>query len=146
MNRVTEEGIQLIKRFEGFSPVPYRCPAGKITIGYGHVIRPGESFGRLTEAEATGLMLRDIGSRFAPMVAAHIKVPLNDNQFSALVSLAYNAGAAPLAKTLGRKLNDGDLPGAAREFDRWVNAGGRVLPGLVRRRAAERVLFLKPVT
>ena len=74
-----------------------------------------------------------------------VKVKLGSNQFSALVCFSYNVGLGTFSKsTMLRKLNDGDYRGAAAEFDRWVKGGGRTLPGLVRRRNAEKTLFLKP--
>ena len=145
MNRLTDEGQALIQRFEGFRAEPYLDPAGVRSIGYGHVILPGEHFTALTEAQATTLMLRDIETKKG-WIAYYIHRLLNDNQYSALVSLVFNLGVTPLTKTLGRKLNDGDMTGAAQEFTRWVYAGDEILPGLVERRAAEKALFLKPVT
>lgn len=145
MNQLTQEAIELIKRFEGFEPKPYKDPVGIWTIGYGHVIKPGEKFTRITEQQATELMLLDIETK-KRWIAYYIERLLNDNQYSALVSLVFNLGVTPLTKTLGRKLNEGDILGCADEFNRWVYAGNKVLPGLVRRRAAERALFLKPVT
>ena len=145
MNQVTDEGLNLIRRFEGFRSEPYRDPVGINSIGHGHVILPGEHFTAITEAQATELMLRDIEAKKG-WIAYYIHRLLNDNQYSAIVSLVYNLGVTPLTKTLGRKLNDGDFPGCAEEFARWVYAGEKILPGLVKRREAERQLFLKPVT
>ena len=144
MNQVTDEGLGLIRAFEGFRAEPYLDPAGIRSIGYGHVILPGEHFTTLTEEQATELMLRDIETKKG-WVAYYIRRLLNDNQYSAVVSLVYNLGVTPLTKTLGRKLNDGEFLGASQEFTRWVYADNKILPGLVKRRAAEKALFLKPI-
>lgn len=145
MNTLTAEGIALIKQFEGFEPTPYRDPAGILSIGYGHVIVPGEAYDEITEPQATAIMLRDVELK-KTWIAFYIHRLLNDNQYSALISLVYNLGVTPLTKTLGRLLNEGEMAEAADEFPRWVHAGTKILPGLVKRRAAERALFLKPVT
>ena len=144
MNRVTDEGLALIRVFEGFRAKPYLDPVGIRSIGFGHVILPGEHFTTITEAQATELMLRDIETKKG-WIAYYIHRLLNDNQYSALMSLVYNLGVTPLTKTLGRKLNDGNMTGCAQEFTRWVYAGDKILPGLVKRRAAEKALFLQPV-
>lgn len=100
---------------------------------------------RLDPDQEIGLLARVLPA-YARDLAAAVRVPLNANERTALLSFVYNVGSANFrASTLLRRLNAGDRPGAAREFDRWVLAGGRVLPGLVRRRAAERRLFLTPV-
>ena len=149
MNQVTDEGIALIKFYEGFQPKPYLDPVGISSIGYGHVIQPGETFAEITEEQATDLMMADIQLK-KRWIAYYIHRLLNDNQYSALMSLVYNLGVTPLTKTLGRSLNAGDFFGASNEFPRWVygreDGEERVLPGLVARRAAERQLFLKSVT
>lgn len=144
MTRINQEGIDIIKEFESFSATPYPDPVGIMTIGFGHVILPGEKFAEITPDEGQKLLMRDLVPK-ETWVNHYITAPLNDNQFSALVSLVFNVGVTPLTKTLGRKLNARDYLGAAGEFDRWVHAGGEVLEGLVRRRAAEKRLFLKPV-
>jgi lysozyme len=145
---ITQEGIDLIRNFEGFSPIPYRDPAGILTIGHGHVILPGESFTSITELQATDLMLADIEKKKG-WIAYYIHRLLNDNQYSALISLIFNTGVGPLSGTLGKMLNAGDYQGAADQFPRWVygrvNGQEEILPGLVKRRSAERALFLKPV-
>lgn len=146
MNAVTPEGKELIQHYESLRLMPYFDPIGVKSIGYGHVILPGEfkdSDLPLTEARADALLDRDIALK-ATWVAHYICVPLNDNQFSALVSLVFNAGVTPLCQTLGKKLNAGDYAGASQEFSRWVYAGGKKLPGLVTRRAAEKALFDQP--
>ena len=140
--RITAEAVELVKRHEGFRAEPYFCPAGVRTVGYGHVLLPGESFGPMSEAHASDLLRADL-ARYGTYVLNRIKVPLTDNQFSALASLCFNAGTAPLTGTLGTKLNEGLYSETANEFERWIFAKGRRLPGLAARRAAEKALFLK---
>lgn len=144
--------IALIEEYEGFRPRWYRDPAGVWTIGYGHTDAAGHPRHvdnpdlAITKADARTILERDL-PRYEAYVTRLVKVPMNENQFGALVSFTYNLGAGSLASsTLLRKLNAGDYAGAAAEFPRWNKAGGKVLNGLVRRRAAERALFETPVT
>lgn len=144
MRRVTNQaGIDLIKRFEGFSPMRYICPAGYPTIGYGHMIVEGEHFDQpMSEQQAEELLERDI-QRYEVAVQRMVKVLISDNEFAALVSFAYNLGSGRLkASTLLRLLNRGQEEAAAEEFAKWRMGGGRILPGLEARRAAEKRLFL----
>jgi lysozyme len=143
--RINQAGIDLIKEFEGFSATPYVCPAGKLTIGYGHLVRHGETMTTISKEQGETLLRNDL-SEAEKLVTSHIRVPLSLNQFSALASLVYNAGKGPLAGTLGKKLNAGDYSGAADQFNRWVYAAGSITPGLLRRRIAEKELFTKEVT
>ena len=141
--RVTiEAGLQLIKLFEGFSPTVYLCPAGYPTIGYGHVVQDAEHWPTpLAEAEGDELLRRDL-IRYENAVCRLIQVPLSDRCFASLVSFAFNLGEGALAaSTLRRLVNAGRLEDAAPQFDRWVFAGSQKLMGLVRRRAAERVMW-----
>jgi lysozyme len=135
--------LPLAKRFEGLRLRAYRCPAGVWTVGYGAT---GEHVGpdtRWTHEQAEA----DLAARFKRLglvIARLVRQPLSPPQFAALALFADNCGVGALARsTLLRKLNQGDYAGAAREFDRWNRAGGRVLAGLVKRRAAERLLFEK---
>jgi len=137
-------GLALIKSFEGFRATAYQDEAGVWTIGYGHTAGVTESSPAITEPQGELLLRADLQTA-EESVEHFIGVDLNDNQFSALVSLVYNTGAAPLRRTLGQKLNDGDYDGAAHEFQRWRRAGGMVSDGLVRRRKAEADLFMTPV-
>lgn len=135
----------MVREFEGYERFPYECSAGKLTIGVGHVIRPGESFPvkGLTESEATELLCKDM-EKFEARVLDLVTVPITQNQYDALLSLVFNIGAGAFEKsTLLKKLNAGDYEGAANEFTRWTRGGGKVLPGLVKRRAAEKALFLE---
>lgn len=148
--KISQAGMDLICEFEGYhralpdgSCTTYYCPANVLTIGYGCTegIRVGEVWTR-----------QQAQDRFRVELAKHEKavdrlatVDLNQNQFDALVSFSYNCGSGALGgSTLLRKLNAGDLEGAARAFASWNKGGGKVLPGLVRRRAAEAALFRKP--
>ena len=140
MMQISKAGLDLIKQFEGLYLKAYRCPAGVPTIGYGHTA--GVAMGQtITQQQADDYLRRDV-RQFERAVARLATVPLTQGQFDALVSFAFNLGEGALAQsTLLRLLNAGDYAGAAAQFDRWNKAGGRVLPGLVRRRAAERALF-----
>lgn len=137
----SQKGIDLIKEFEGFRDTAYFCPANVLTIGYGHTktCKPGQV---ISTTEGEKLLRQDV-RRFENAVNVLAKVPLNQSQFDALVSFAFNVGVGAFKKsTLLRLLNQGKYDLAANEFKRWVNGGGRKLPGLVRRRKAERALFL----
>ena len=134
-------GLALVKAFEGLRLTAYRCPAGIWTVGYGSTgphVAPGTT---VTAPEAEALLLLDL-QRFQSAVARLVRVPLTEGQYDALVSFTFNLGEGALqASTLRAMLNRGEYAGAADQFDRWVLAGGVKLPGLVRRRAAERALF-----
>ena len=140
--KISQKGINLIKVFEGLSLKAYKDSVGVITIGYGST-GPHVSMGQtITEAQAESLLKSDL-SRFEKGVSDLVPVPLNQNQFDALVSFSFNLGLGNLkSSTLLRKLNSLDYSGASKEFERWNKAGGKVLAGLTRRRIAERDLFL----
>ncbi len=136
-----EKGLRLIKTFEGLRLSAYQDAVGVWTIGYGTTtgVYPGMV---ITVAQAEEFLRRDL-QRFEAAVRQFVKVPLNADQFSALVAFTYNLGEGALASsTLLSKLNGSAYVGAADELLNWVHAGGRVLAGLVRRRNAERALFL----
>jgi lysozyme len=132
----------LCKEFEGLRLTSYYCPAGVCTIGYGTTgknIRPGM---RITQAQADAFLERDI-RKAALAVTDMVTVPLGEAGHAALISLAYNIGTGALAdSTLIFLLDKGDYEGAAKQFGKWVHDDGEILPGLVKRRAAERVLFV----
>lgn len=140
--RVSEEGLALIQRFEGFSATTYRDAAGLPTIGYGHLIRIGEKFPEpLTQEAATQLLRRDVR---AAETAVHglIRVQLAQAQFDALVSFTFNLGSGTLERsTLRRVLNREEYTDVPAQLLRYVWAGGRKLRGLMLRRAAEAALF-----
>lgn len=144
MRRINEAGLALIKEFEGLRLTSYRCPAGVWTVGYGstgpHVV-PGMT---ITEEEAETLLTDDL-RRFEEGVEQLVEVPLNDNQFAALVSFAFNLGLGALSgSTLLRLLNEGDYASVPAQLARWNKAGGKVLAGLSRRREAEGELWSRP--
>lgn len=145
--RISDNCVKLIKHHEGVRNMPYQDPIGLWTVGVGHLMgngktRPKDWNRKRTDAEVDELLRKDI-ARFENGVDALITVPLNQNQFDALVCFAFNVGNGNLqASTLRRKLNRGDYEGAADEFPKWRKAAGRVLPGLVKRRKDERTLFL----
>lgn len=142
MMRASENGIALICEYEGFSATVYRDAAGLPTIGYGHLIRAGECFSqRLSEVAARALLRQDVAVA-ERAVAKFITAPLTQNQCDALVSFTFNLGGGVLQRsTLRRVLNRGEYDAVPREMMRYVWAGGRKLPGLIRRRAAEAELF-----
>lgn len=138
------KAVELVKGFEGFSPKAYLCPAGVPTIGYGHTgnIKPTDT---ITQQEAEELLKKDL-EKFESGVKKAVKVPLNENQLAALVSFTYNVGLGAFNNsTLLKQLNEGHYDLAADQLLRWTKAAGKELKGLVRRRAAERAVFLTPV-
>jgi lysozyme len=143
---INQAGIELIKSFEGFRSEPYQDVVGLWTIGVGHLIQPHEKFTKLTPSEVDALLEKDL-ERTCEGVANCLKVAVNENQFAALVSLAFNIGIGAFSKsTLVKKLNAGNIEGAEVEFGRWNKAGGKVVDGLTRRRLAEAELFSTPVS
>ena len=146
MRPISDTALDLVKRFEGFSPTRYLCSGGKLTIGYGHVITKAhiKDFEKpITEQRARHILMMDM-TYAAQAVDRLVKVPLTQNQFDALVSFVFNIGdGAFAASTLLRYLNKGRYQEAAVEFMRWIHAGGKRLDGLIRRRRAEQELFLR---
>ena len=144
--KINNSGLELIKTFEGFSSSPYLDPIGIPTIGFGSIWNDDGSsvvMGQpdLSEAEAEGFLRREV-RHIEKSIGRLIQAELTDNMFSALCSFAYNIGTGALQRsTMRMKLNRGWYEAAADEFPKWRKAGGRVLPGLVRRRIAERALF-----
>lgn len=157
---ISEQGIALIKKFEGFSAQAYLCPAGKWTIGYGHVLPQHALRRQVTIEQADKLLRKDL----APVETAInrlVKAKLTQNQFDALCSLTYNIGVGAFARSTLLKLlqlssrmaETGpcyDQPlqkmqqdGVAAQFSLWVYGGGKRLSGLVARRKAEKELFEK---
>ncbi len=156
---ISEAGIQLIKSFEGCHNQPYKCPASLWTIGFGRVLYPDQA--RLKTDQRTSYPLRSEHNRLwdADEIDALLEADLQrfsdgvlrlcpaaaDNQchLDAMVSFAFNVGLGSLqSSTLRMRYSRGDYQGAADEFLKWTKAGGKVLNGLVRRREAERALFL----
>lgn len=140
--RINEEGLKLLKKFEGCKLKTYRCVAGVLTIGYGHTGKDVTEGMTITKEKAEELLVKDL-ERFEAGVKDLLKVKVSENQFSALVSFAYNIGLNALSgSTLLKKLNAGDIAGASDQFLRWNRAGGKEVQGLTNRRIAERDLFL----
>ncbi len=138
--KASPNAYAIIKDCEGLFLASYRCPAGILTIGWGHT--KGVTDGMRISLDQASEFLRDDVAVVEKGIRALVKVPLRQGQFDALCSFAFNLGLGSLKRsTLLDKLNDGDAAGAAKEFDVWVRAKGVVLPGLVSRRARERALF-----
>ena len=155
MIAVPQAAIELAKRFEGFerkvnrgieiTAVPYICPAGFWTIGFGHLCNAKHP--PITEAEAETYLTRDLQTalaatlRYCPVLATEPEARL-----AAIVDFTFNLGAGRLqTSTLRRRVNQRDWTAAASELRRWVYGGGKVLPGLVTRREAEAALLLRNV-
>ena len=140
--KTSKDGVEFIKRHEGFRATPYRDIAGVMTIGYGHAILPNEVFGALSGLEATAILCRDLAIA-ENGVNTLVSVPINQEQFDALVDFTYNLGVGALQKsTLLQKINDGSPIGAiSMEINRWVNAAGVPARGLITRRADEVRLY-----
>lgn len=138
--------IDLIKKYEGFRPQAYQDSVGVWTIGYGTTRINGEPVKAgmtITEDQALQLVQQEVNKLWS-QIEQISRVSLNQNQMNALVDFAYNLGFNALKNsTLMNKVNAGDFTGAANEFTRWVYAGGKILPGLVKRREAEKQLFLQ---
>ncbi|WP_151745496.1 lysozyme [Acinetobacter calcoaceticus] len=140
------DGVNQICNFEGLKLSAYDDSTGVWTIGYGTTRYPNgkrvSEGDRCTLEQAKAYMQHDL-KIFERAVNSSVKVPLKQNQFDALVSLAYNIGVGAFKhSTLLKKLNSGDYTEAENQFDVWVNAGGKRLQGLVNRRAMEKKLFL----
>lgn len=145
--RVTEEGLALIRQSEGFRAKAYRDPVGIWTIGFGHTSAAGppQVFEGLaiTPEQGRKILARDV-EMFALGVAKALRAPVTGNEFSALVSFAYNVGLGAFQRSsVLQAVNAGDREAVPRRLQLWVKAGGKVLPGLVKRRAAEAALFMK---
>ena len=149
--RTSINGLDRIKEHEALRLTKYRDQAGKWTIGYGHLIRAFESFpGAITEEQALGLLVSDLATAESA-VNAVVRVPITQEQFDALVSLAFNIGAGAFrGSTVVKRLNAGDAVGAAAAFAMWnkIDQGGQLVvsQGLVNRRAAEAQLFIQGVS
>lgn len=147
MRKVNDAGLALIKEFEGVKPKAYLDPIGKLTVGVGHLVLPDDHI-------KLGQVITD--DRINELLQADLKIAgegvedavgeLNDNQYAACVSLAFNIGVEAFQNSsVARLINAGKMPEAADRFLLFNKAGGKVLGGLVRRRKAERALFLTPV-
>lgn len=146
---MTEEGISLIKKYEGCKLTAYKCPAGVWTIGYGNTfyedgstVKPGD---KITQERADQLFRNILEKKFLEPIRKLIVSDINDNMFSAIVSFTYNVGIGNLkSSTLLKKVNaNPNDQTIALEFKKWVKSAGKVLPGLVRRRESESDLYFK---
>lgn len=146
MRHITEIGLNLIKRFEGFSATVYICPAGYPTVGYGHLVPPEEHErfrAGVSEVWAAELLKQDLRAAEAAVIRL-IAVPLTDGQFDALVSFTFNLGAGALQRSaLRRTVNRGSHAEVPGQLSRWVIAAGRRRPGLVWRRHAEASRYIE---
>lgn len=145
--KLSDKGYELIKRFEGYSDRPYKCPAGISTIGYGNTYYPNGTKVKITDKQITKEYANEIlahtADEFAEDVLKLVKSKINVNQLNALTSFAYNVGVSNLQKSTLLKLvninpNDGNI---AKEFLKWNKAAGKVLNGLTNRRIAESALY-----
>ena len=133
--------VPIIKEFEGCKLKAYKCPADVWTIGYGHTdgVKEGDV---ITQEKADALLASDL-DLFSSGVKRLVSADINNNQLGALVAFAFNVGLGNLRhSSLLRLVNQGDFVAAANEFPKWNKAAGQVLPGLTRRREAEKALFL----
>jgi lysozyme len=147
--KISDEGLALIKEFEGLRLKAYKCPAGVWTIGYGHTSNAGAPTvvpNMLISKETAEAVLRSDLAQFELGVERLMDVPLTQSQFDALVSFAYNVGLGSenrnsppglTRSTLRKRINEGNYDAAPAEFMKWTRGGGKELPGLVRRRRAE---------
>jgi len=139
---INQSGLDLLRQFEQFRSAPYKDQGGKLTIGYGHLIKTGESFTVLTQTQANALLAKDVALAEAAL-RRRVKVELNENQYAAVVCWIFNLGEGNLQQsTLLLKLNAlafDDVPG---EILRWHRVDNKPSRGLIRRRAAEAMLFL----
>lgn len=130
-----------LKQYERFRPTAYKpLQSDKWTCGWGHTGPDVTSATVCTQAQAQDWLEQDVAAAVADVLRL-VTVPLNQNQFDALVSLRFNAGVAPLLKTLGSLLNAGNYTGAAGQFKRWDWSAGVEIPGLEARRVAEAAHF-----
>ena len=148
---VSAHAVNIVKQYEGFYSKAYLCPAGKWTIGWGHTknVKPGD----VCSKELAEIYLKEDLQVAAGVVDRYVKVPLTQGQYDALASFCFNVRPDLFRNsTLLKKLNKGDYAGAADQFSRWIYGGDQngdkkitkadALLGLIKRRAAERALFL----
>ena len=137
---ISQEGLSLIKKFEGCELKAYRCPANVLTIGYGITKNVTENM-EISQEEADEMLNEEI-TEYEEYVNNMVKVPLEQNQFDSLCAWVYNLGPTNLEKsTLLKLLNAGDYHLIPSQIRRWNKAGGETLKGLIRRREAESLLF-----
>lgn len=138
--KISKNGLDLIKHFEGCELEAYKCPAGVWTIGYGHIKTAVEGM-TITQHQADDMLIEEM-NEYEGYINNSVRVDLTQNQFDAMVSWVYNLGNGNLnASTLLKVLNSADYAGVPAQMMRWNKAGGKVLEGLTRRRQAEADLF-----
>ena len=140
---LSEDGAKFIARFEGFRAEPYLCPAGKRTVGMGHVILDGDDYSTVTVAEAMDLLRSDATREAVPVRKAITRQP-NQHEADALISLAFNCGGNAIARSTAVRLINEQAPvnQITGAWAAWNKAGGRISRGLMKRRGAELRLFL----
>lgn len=139
--QISQEGLSLIKKFEGCELNAYKCAAGVWTIGYGHTknVQEGDEW---SKEKAEFMLWDELEEEYEKYINDLVDVPLSQFQFDALVSWVYNLGPANLkSSTLLKVLNKGEYEEVPSQMRRWNKANGKVLEGLIRRRAAESLLF-----
>lgn len=140
MKTTSQAGINLIKQFEGFRSEAYLCPAKIWTVGYGTTKNVHQGM-VVTEGQAETFLFDDV-KIFEKTINECVIVPLTQNQFDALVCFVYNVGPGNFkSSTLMKKLNAGEYSAVPSELEKWNKGGGKVLPGLVKRRQAEANLW-----
>lgn len=138
--KISDEGLSLIKHFEGCELKAYRCAANVLTIGYGSTKGVTEDM-EITQEGAEELLQEEM-HEYEGYINDMVKVPLEQHQFDAMVSWVFNLGSGNLSSsTLLKKLNNSEYDEVPEQIKRWNKAGGKVLEGLVRRREAEALLF-----
>ena len=138
--QISQEGLALIKKFEGCELEAYKCPAGVWTIGYGHTkdVKEGD---KINKDEANYLLQEEM-IEFESYIDDMVEVELNQSQYDALCAWVYNLGPSNLgSSTLLKVLNEGKYEEVPQQIKRWNKANGEVLTGLIRRREAEALLF-----
>ena len=138
--RISENGLNLIKSFEGCRLTAYKCPAGVWTIGWGHTggVKPGQ---KITQAEADQMLVSDMAA-YESKVNKYSKYNWNQNEFDALTSFAYNVGSIDQLTANGTR----SRAEIAAKITQYNKGGGKVLAGLTKRREAEKKLFLTPIS
>lgn len=140
---ITSKGVNFIAQFEGFKETPYLCPSGCPTIGFGHVIRKGEFFDKITKEEGLILLKKDL-QIYQKVISKLLTVSLSKSQYIAVLSLTYNIGPGAFQRsTLRQKINREEYEEIPSEFMKWIWGKGKILPGLVKRREAEIKLFIE---
>jgi lysozyme len=139
--KISAEGLAITKAHESCRLKSYPDTGGVWTIGWGHTrgVKPGQT---CTQAQADAWLVEDMGAAERD-IANMVTVPLNQNQYDALADFVFNIGGPQFAEsTLLRKLNEGDYIGAAEQFKRWIHDNGKIVNGLIARRADDKALFL----